>query len=125
MEIASLADLVHETSQRHGAFEALAPPHDWWDRYAAYMDSRQGESSPDEVSAAARRYMAEAKGIAVARDRGNDGSSTDYDLVGGGKGLLRDCLLDQLARQRDVARERTVEIAFLEPGAEAYSFTFG
>jgi hypothetical protein len=57
--------------------------------------------------------------------RGNDGSSTDYDLVGGGKGLLRDCLLDQLARQRDVARERTVEIAFLEPGAEAYSFTFG
>ena len=53
------------------------------------------------------------------------GSSTDYDLIGGGKGLLRDCLLDQLARQRDVARERTVEIAFLEPGAEAYSFTFG
>ena len=47
------------------------PPHDWWDWYAAYMHARQVESSPDEASAAARRYMAEAKGI-VAPDRGND-----------------------------------------------------
>ncbi len=38
MEIASLADRLHETSERHGAFEAVAPPHDWWDWYAAYMD---------------------------------------------------------------------------------------
>jgi hypothetical protein len=67
MEIASLADLLHETSERHGAFEAVAPPHDWWDWYAAYMDARQAGSSPDEASAAAGRYMAEAKGIVVAR----------------------------------------------------------
>ena len=54
-------------------------------------------------------------------------SRSDYDviLIGGGKGLLRDGRLSQLVRQRDVVRERTVEIAFLEPGAEAYSFTFG
>jgi hypothetical protein len=52
-------------------------------------------------------------------------SNSDHDVIGGGKGLLRDCHLYQLARQRDVVRERTVEIAFLEPGAEAYSFTFG
>ena len=72
MEIASLADLLHETSERHGAFEAVAPPHDWWDWYAAYMDARQSESSPDEASAAAGRYMAEAKGIVVppARESG-------------------------------------------------------
>jgi hypothetical protein len=31
----------------------------------------------------------------------------------------------QLVRERDAVRERTLEITFLEPGAEAYSFTFG
>jgi hypothetical protein len=31
----------------------------------------------------------------------------------------------QLVRQRDEVRERTLEITFLAPGAEAYSFTFG
>jgi Thioredoxin like C-terminal domain len=54
-------------------------------------------------------------------------SSSDHDLIviGGGKGLLRECRLYQLIRERDVVRERTAEIAFREPGAEAYSFTFG
>ena len=42
MDVASLADLLHETSERHGSFEAVAPPHDWWDWYAAYMDSAPG-----------------------------------------------------------------------------------
>jgi hypothetical protein len=27
--------------------------------------------------------------------------------------------------QHDAVRERTLEITFLEPGAEAYAFTFG
>jgi hypothetical protein len=43
-----------------------------WDWYAAYMDARQSGSSPDEASAAAGRYMAQAKGIVVAPDGGND-----------------------------------------------------
>ena len=47
MDVASLADLLHETSERHGSFEAVAPPHDWWDWYAAYMDARQSGSTPD------------------------------------------------------------------------------
>jgi hypothetical protein len=64
-DIGSLAELLHETSGRHGAFEAAAPPHDWWDWYAAYMDARQSGSSPDEASGAADRYMAEVKGVAV------------------------------------------------------------
>ena len=46
MDVAPLADLLHETSERHGAFEAVAPPHDWWDWYAAYMHARQGGSGP-------------------------------------------------------------------------------
>jgi len=65
MEVAELADLLHETSGRHGAFEAVAPPHDWWDWYAAYMVARQGGSSPDDASESANRYMAEVKQVVV------------------------------------------------------------
>jgi hypothetical protein len=62
-DIASLADLLHETEQHHGVFEAAAPPHAWWDWYAAYMGARQHGSSPEEAAAAAGRYMAEVKHI--------------------------------------------------------------
>jgi hypothetical protein len=65
MEIADLAQLLHETSLRHGEFEAVAPPHDWWDWYAAYMNARQAGSAPDEASAAADRYMADVKQVVV------------------------------------------------------------
>jgi hypothetical protein len=63
--IAALAGLLHETAEHHGAFEAVAPPHDWWDWYAAYMDARQRGNSQEEASAAARRYMAEVKHVVV------------------------------------------------------------
>jgi len=66
MDVASLSELLHETSIRHGAFEAVAPPHDWWDWYAAYMDARQGGSSQDDASAAANRYMADVKHVVVS-----------------------------------------------------------
>jgi hypothetical protein len=65
MDISALAGLLHETAIRHGAFEAVAPPHDWWDWYAAYMDARQSGSGPEEASAAAGRYMADVKHIVV------------------------------------------------------------
>jgi hypothetical protein len=65
MDIAARSQLLHETATHHGAFEAVAPPHDWWDWYAAYMDAREGGSSPGEADAAAGRYMAEAKHIVV------------------------------------------------------------
>jgi hypothetical protein len=66
MEIAALAERLHETGLRHGAFEAVAPPHDWWDWYAAYMHARELGSSPDEASAAAGRYMADVKHVVVS-----------------------------------------------------------
>ena len=62
----ALAELLHETSIRHGAFEAVGPPHDWWDWYAAYMSSRQGGSSEDEAAAAAGRYMEEVRHVVVS-----------------------------------------------------------
>jgi thiol-disulfide isomerase/thioredoxin len=53
------------------------------------------------------------------------GPSHGVDVDEDGNGLLRDGRLYQLVRQHDAVRERTLEITFLEPGAEAYSFTFG
>jgi thiol-disulfide isomerase/thioredoxin len=53
------------------------------------------------------------------------GRSRGVDVDEDGNGLLRDGRMYQLVRQHDVVRERTLEITFLEPGAEAYAFTFG
>ena len=72
MGVAALSNLLHETSERHGAFEAVAPPHDWWDWYAAYMAARQDGSAPDEASQAANRYMAEVKDVVVPETDGPD-----------------------------------------------------
>lgn len=66
MDVAELAGLLHETSIRHGAFEAVAPPHDWWDWYAAYMRAREDGAAPDGAAAAADRYMADVKDVVVA-----------------------------------------------------------
>ncbi len=66
MDVQSLADLLQETSEHHESFEAVAPPHDWWDWYAAYMNAREQGSTPEDASAAAGRYMAEVKQIVVA-----------------------------------------------------------
>lgn len=65
MDVAGLADLLHETSVRHGAFEASAPPHNWWDWYAAYIDARQAGNPSDAAAEGANRYMAEVKHIVV------------------------------------------------------------
>ena len=53
------------------------------------------------------------------------GASHGVDVAEDGNGLLAEGRLYQLVRQHDSVRERTLEITFLEPGAEAYVFTFG
>jgi hypothetical protein len=65
MDVADLSQLLLETALHHGEFEAVAPRHDWWDWYAAYMDARQSGRTPEEASAAAGRYMAEVKQVVV------------------------------------------------------------
>ena len=53
------------------------------------------------------------------------GPSHGVDVDADGSGLLRDGRLYQLVRQHDAVRDRTLRLTFLEPGAEAYVFTFG
>jgi thiol-disulfide isomerase/thioredoxin len=53
------------------------------------------------------------------------GRSHGVDVDEAGNGVLRDGRMYQLVRQHGPVRERTLEITFLEPGVEAYAFTFG
>ena len=65
MDVASLANLLHETAEHHDAYEKAAPPHDWWDWYAPYLAARQAGATPEEAEAQAGRHMAETKHIVV------------------------------------------------------------
>jgi len=58
-DVATLAELLHETEQHHGQYERTHAKHNWWDWYAPYLSARQNGSSPDEAAAAADRYMEE------------------------------------------------------------------
>ena len=53
------------------------------------------------------------------------GPSHGVDVDEAGNGVLEQGRMYQLVRAHDDVRDRTVEITFLEPGAEAYVFTFG
>jgi hypothetical protein len=53
------------------------------------------------------------------------GPSHGVDVDEDGHGSLRDGRLYQLVREPAAVGEQTLEITFGEPGAEAYSFTFG
>jgi hypothetical protein len=63
--------------------------------------------------------------FSVRLDGEAPGLSPGVDVDEDGNGLLQEPRMYQLIRQHDAVRERTLEITFREPGAEAYSVTFG
>jgi hypothetical protein len=62
MDVAALAELLHETAEHHDPYEKSHPAHNWWDWYAPYLDARQQGSTPEEAAAAAGRYMEQLLG---------------------------------------------------------------
>jgi catechol 2,3-dioxygenase-like lactoylglutathione lyase family enzyme len=64
-DIALLAGVLEETAEHHGAIQAVAPPHDWWDWYAAYFEARRRGNASEAASRAADRYMADVKHVLV------------------------------------------------------------
>jgi catechol 2,3-dioxygenase-like lactoylglutathione lyase family enzyme len=60
MDVATLAELLHETAEHHGRYERTHAEHNWWDWYAPYLSARQQGSSSEEAAAAADRHMEEA-----------------------------------------------------------------
>ena len=89
-----------------------------------------GAASPSASTRATRTWCSLA-GIhapipfRVRLDGEAPGPSHGVDVDEDGNGLLRDGRLYQLVRQHDAVGERMLKITFLEPGAEAYAFTFG
>ena len=57
VDVAGLADLLHETAEHHDHYEKTHGEHHWSDWYAPYLSARQHGSSPEEAAAAADRHM--------------------------------------------------------------------
>jgi len=53
------------------------------------------------------------------------GQNAGVDVAGDGSGMVKEQRLYQLVRQGQPVADRTFEIEFLDPGVEAFSFTFG
>lgn len=58
-DVATLAELLRETSEHHDPYEKTHAPHHWSDWYAAYMSARQNGSTAEGASAIAESYMEE------------------------------------------------------------------
>src|SRR5262245_8501337 len=59
IDVATLAELLRETSEHHDHYEKIHAEHHWWDWYAPYLSARQNGSSSEEAAAAADRHMDE------------------------------------------------------------------
>ena len=62
-DVATLAELLHETAEHHDHFEKTHAAHNWWDWYAPYLSARQNGGSSEEAAAVADRYMEESVGV--------------------------------------------------------------
>jgi thiol-disulfide isomerase/thioredoxin len=61
----------------------------------------------------------------VSLDGAGPGSDSGTDVTADGTGEVREYRLYQLIRQKGSVKDRTFEIEFLDPGVQAFSFTFG
>jgi catechol 2,3-dioxygenase-like lactoylglutathione lyase family enzyme len=59
IDVATLAELLHETAKHHDHYEKTHAEHHWWDWYAPYLSARQNGGSTEQAAAAADRYMEE------------------------------------------------------------------
>ena len=56
MDVATLTTLLREAEERHGPYEAKAPPHHWSDWYAAYVIARSEGRTETEADDDAGRH---------------------------------------------------------------------
>jgi catechol 2,3-dioxygenase-like lactoylglutathione lyase family enzyme len=59
-DVASLAELLRETAERHDGYEKTHPGHHWSDWYAPYLGARLGGLSSEDAAAAADHHLDEA-----------------------------------------------------------------
>ena len=51
LDVATLTELLRETEEHHGAYEATAPKHHWSGWYAAYIVARERRADAEEEAA--------------------------------------------------------------------------
>ena len=56
-DVATLAELLHETAEHHDQFEKTHAEHHWWDWYASYLSARQNGSSSEDATTAANQRL--------------------------------------------------------------------
>jgi catechol 2,3-dioxygenase-like lactoylglutathione lyase family enzyme len=56
-DVATLTELLKETEEHHGAYEATAPKHHWSGWYAAYMIARERGRTPEEAAEDAALHL--------------------------------------------------------------------
>jgi catechol 2,3-dioxygenase-like lactoylglutathione lyase family enzyme len=56
-DVATLTELLRETEEHHGEYEAAAPKHHWSDWYAAYIVARERGKTSEEAAKAAALHM--------------------------------------------------------------------
>jgi thiol-disulfide isomerase/thioredoxin len=122
-------------SERFGSLDRLPLNH--WALAGEWTIGRESVVLDEAGGSIAYRFHARDAHLVLSREAGAPipfrvlldgeapGPSHGVDVDGGGNGLLGDGRMYQLVREHDAVRERTLEITFLEPGAEAYVFTFG
>jgi thiol-disulfide isomerase/thioredoxin len=101
------------------------------------IESRASVTNGADGRIAFRFHARDAHLVMGPRERGTEvpfrvlldgeppGAAHGFDVDDEGRGTLTQQRLHQLIRQREAIRDRTLEIAFSAPGAEAYCFTFG
>jgi catechol 2,3-dioxygenase-like lactoylglutathione lyase family enzyme len=57
LDVAFLSELLRETEERHGAYEATAPKHHWSDWYSAYIVARTRGREPEDAVKDAAHHM--------------------------------------------------------------------
>jgi cytochrome c biogenesis protein CcdA/thiol-disulfide isomerase/thioredoxin len=108
-----------------------------WSFEGAWIDNRQSARSLQPGAKLSFRFHARdlhlvlgsASGkpvrFRVSLDGAAPGGDSGVDVKPDGSGIVTGQRLYQLVRQKGPVRDRTFTITFLDPGVEAFSFTFG
>jgi thiol-disulfide isomerase/thioredoxin len=133
---ASAAELVHDDPRTYAVPEPLNQ-NEWAlvGRWA--VESRASVSQEPDAKIAFRFHARDVNLVMGPRPREASipyrvtvdgeppGGAHGFDVDEQGNGTVHQQRLYQLVRESGAIMDRTVELTFLEPGAEAYCFTFG
>jgi len=133
---ASAADLVIDDPRTYSVPEPLNP-NEWALAGRWAVESRASVSQEPDAKIAFRFHARDVNLVMGPRPREASipfrvtvdaeppGDAHGFDVDEQGNGTVHQQRLYQLVREPGAIMDRTVELTFLEPGAEAYCFTFG